>query len=99
MRINDSEMTMRWSNKARSIPEISIQMYSLGHETKEERNVKQMSFESFEEGGGRENRGKLRLGWVEVEWDVKLRHSGEDCSTKQKQWDEKTYLWFWGENY
>ena len=42
--------------------------------------------------GERENRGELRLGW-EVEWDENDIGQEEDCSTKQEQYDEKTYVW------
>ena len=47
MRINDSEMTMRWRNEARSIPKISIQG-RLGRETKEEKKSEKDEFEFFE---------------------------------------------------
>ena len=36
MRINDDEMSMRWSNQARSIPEISVQRKPRREQTMEE---------------------------------------------------------------
>jgi hypothetical protein len=62
--------------------------------------VKKMSFEIFRKTEGeREKKGELRLGSEVVEWEEKWRKSREDCSTKQEQYDVKTYLWFWSENY
>ena len=68
----------------------------LGRETKEEKKSEkdELLFSILRQTSGeRENRGELRLGWKEVEWDENDVGQEEDCSTKQEQYDEKTYVW------
>ena len=73
----------------------------LGPETKQEKKSEKDEFLVFlrKTEGERENRGELRLGWEEVEWEENDVSQEEDCSTKQEQYDKKIYLWFWDENY
>ena len=59
MRMNDSEMTMRWSNKARSIPEIYPSKGRLGRETKEEKKSEKDEFLVFWES--QKEKGKIEV--------------------------------------
>ena len=97
MKMNDYELSMRWSNRTRSIPEISVQRKLRRVQTvKEMKNEKDESWAFFLEKERKKERKQVNYKLVETNKNDEKADVDQEtkCSTRQEQNDKKTCLWF-----